>query len=582
MIVKIKKIKNLGIFSNYTWDSDLPGFLRYNVLYGWNGSGKTTLSKLFSYLETGSSVSHPDLEYEIESEDGNCKHGSSFNRKIRVFNHDYVENNVQLLGGKANPIFILGEENKEIAEQIEADEESLQVLERLKQTKEEEKEIKETEKGKSFTNVASVIGANLVGSSTRNYRKPDAERDFVALTNPKVLSEDEFAHHRDVVKQEQKEKISLIEPNIVFDLSALYEEVSKICAETVEVNVIEELADHPEVSRWVEDGLKFHNHDSQNCEFCGSTIPTGRLNALLGHFNEADKRLKEKIESKVQGLRNVIQIVEGVQLPNKAQFYSDLQTPFTSKAMSFSQEKDNFCKELAVIVDVLESKKQKTTEVVPFARSLTNSFEAVINSVNEVVAQHNQKTDNFQTKKDEAVEVIKQHHLSEIYEEVKRLEAEIKECSNEITTLIDGSDGTPEALGIKALRLRIGENKSKISSEHKACDSLNKQLSTFLGRDEIRFEVAPEGGYHIKRNGVVAKNLSEGEKTAVAFVYFVVQLNDRDFDINEGIVVIDDPVSSLDSNSLFQAFAFLKNAVKGAKQVFLFTHNFAFLKLLLN
>jgi len=65
-------------------------------------------------------------------------------------------------------------------------------------------------------------------------------------------------------------------------------------------------------------------------------------------------------------------------------------------------------------------------------------------------------------------------------------------------------------------------------------------------------------------------------------MYFIVQLNDHQFDTGSGIVVIDDPVSSLDSNSMYQAFAFMKNAVKSAKQVFVLTHNFDFLKLILN
>jgi len=65
-------------------------------------------------------------------------------------------------------------------------------------------------------------------------------------------------------------------------------------------------------------------------------------------------------------------------------------------------------------------------------------------------------------------------------------------------------------------------------------------------------------------------------------VYFVVHLGDEDFDVSEGIVIIDDPISSLDSNSLYQAFSFMKNAVKDAKQFIIMTHNFDFLKLLLN
>ena len=73
---------------------------------------------------------------------------------------------------------------------------------------------------------------------------------------------------------------------------------------------------------------------------------------------------------------------------------------------------------------------------------------------------------------------------------------------------------------------------------------------------------------------IFAKRLSEGEKTAITFLYFVVGLQDQDFDLAEGIVVIDDPISSLDSSSVYQAFSFLKNAVKDARQIFLLTHNF--------
>ena len=66
MIKKLKKIKNLGLFSDYSWDNSLTDFDRYNLLYGWNGCGKTTLSKLFACLEDGNSSEFSDLEYDIE------------------------------------------------------------------------------------------------------------------------------------------------------------------------------------------------------------------------------------------------------------------------------------------------------------------------------------------------------------------------------------------------------------------------------------------------------------------------------------------------------------------------------------
>ncbi len=116
-----------------------------------------------------------------------------------------------------------------------------------------------------------------------------------------------------------------------------------------------------------------------------------------------------------------------------------------------------------------------------------------------------------------------------------------------------------------------------------------------MGRDELLFEphkiktkdengdeAEIDDGYVIKRGEGVVDHLSEGEKTAIAFVYFTIHLKDQDFNLRNGIIVIDDPISSLDSNSLFQAFAFLKDAVGNAEQIFIFTHNFDFLKLLLN
>jgi wobble nucleotide-excising tRNase len=580
MIKKLKKIKNLGIFSDYSWDSSLADFGKYNLFYGWNGSGKTTLSKLFACLENGNSFEFPGLEYNIEYEGGNCKENTPLNQKIRVFNQDYIQKNIQLVNGKANPIFILGEENKEIADQIQVDEKKLNDLENQKNSKEVEKIKKDDEKGNKFTEIAKIIGANLVGSSTRNYRRPDAEKDFSILTERKILSDDEIIKQQTIIKQDQKEEISKIKFEIDLDLTTLYDEISNICKETVEVSVISRLNENRNISEWVEKGLALHTTTSEKCEFCDSNIPSGRIEALLGHFNEADKKLKNKIDTKISTLQSTIQIVTGTQLPNKAQFYTDLQTQFTSQTISYNQEKENYCLELSSMVEILNNKKQKTTESVSFARSLNNNFQAILNSINELIDQHNQKSGNFQAEKDKAISLLKIHHLSLIFDDVTKLNAEIEKYKKEIFEIENG-DGADIFIGITALKKLISQNKGKISSEHKACDTLNEQLKTFLGRNEIVFEVSPEGGYIVKRNKVIVKNLSEGEKTAIAFIYFVVHLKDQNFDLGDGIVVIDDPISSLDSNSLFQAFAFLKNAVKDTKQVFIFTHNFSFLRLIL-
>ena len=86
------------------------------------------------------------------------------------------------------------------------------------------------------------------------------------------------------------------------------------------------------------------------------------------------------------------------------------------------------------------------------------------------------------------------------------------------------------------------------------------------------------------------QNLSEGEKTAIAFSYFLTKLKEVE-DEKKTIVYIDDPISSLDHNHIFQINAIIKdffftnnNANKSWElkydQLFISTHNFDFFSLL--
>src|SRR5690606_24281598 len=57
--------------------------------------------------------------------------------------------------------------------------------------------------------------------------------------------------------------------------------------------------------------------------------------------------------------------------------------------------------------------------------------------------------------------------------------------------------------------------------------------------------------------------------------YFLKTLKDRRFEMDKGLVVLDDPVSSLDAHALFMAFGFIRRCVDDAAQIFILTHNFA-------
>lgn len=84
------------------------------------------------------------------------------------------------------------------------------------------------------------------------------------------------------------------------------------------------------------------------------------------------------------------------------------------------------------------------------------------------------------------------------------------------------------------------------------------------------------------RNDQPALHLSEGERTAISFIYFLKSLQDSSFNLQQGVVVIDDPISSLDANSIYSAFGFMKARIKDAGQVFVLTHNFTFFRQVAN
>lgn len=129
-----------------------------------------------------------------------------------------------------------------------------------------------------------------------------------------------------------------------------------------------------------------------------------------------------------------------------------------------------------------------------------------------------------------------------------------------------------------------------------AIDSINKilRVSGFQGFS-IRAKDGVENVYEIVReNGTVAENLSEGERNFIAFLYFYhrVRGSMNSEELKEKIVVIDDPVSSMDSTALFIVSAIVREMINVCrnnteylnpqvpgdyiKQLFILTHNVYF------
>ncbi len=590
MIKRINKIKKFGIFEDFKWDSSMPEFKQFNLIYGWNGCGKTTLTRLFYALSNLENTEYPDAEFEVQDDKSNkYKLQDRYPHKIRIFNQDYVNKNIKLLEGKAEGIFILGEENQELVEQIEKDEAKLtKVHTEVKECKDNMAGLQKT-RGSKFTEIAKTISVGTKGSLIRNYTKTHAEKAFQKMRGKAELSEEDLNRHLQTVVQDVKPEISEIKLPKSADnrekfevaLASIQTEIKSLLGKTVEAIVIERLKDNADISNWVETGMQIHKeHDSKSCEFCGNNVAENRLKDLSNHFNDADQKLKGEIDTLLERLRSLYRGLESVNAPDVANFYKELEDSYRNEFGSFTLEKTKILSAIAEVGKELESKKTKTTEkLIPQKLVDVSHLLAKTESFNTIINSHNKKTQEFDKAKQSAKDAIEQHFLSTIYDEVVAIDKELEGCEELQRTLTYGEAGKNES--IQTIQNRISENKKLVTSAHKACDEINSYLETFLGRSELVFKVDGEG-YLILRGDKPATMLSEGEKTAIAFVYFVIQLKDQNFKSEEGIIVIDDPISSLDSNSLFQAFSFIKNAVSNCMQMFVFTHNYEFLRLLLN
>lgn len=598
MLSKINKIKNLGLlFGDFVWKAEVPAFNQVNLIYGWNGSGKTTLTRLFDEVLQPSDMA---IEFELELADGTCiRRGQEFPHQVRIFNHDYIQRNVHLVESKANGISVLlGEENNELVAEIENKERDLDNRRRGLRELEQTREAKEKENEDAFSNVARTIGAAIVGSgvASRTYRSPDAKRDFAALSSPTSLDQEQLDASILALKQDPLGSLTPLqiptdetagtEQGLTDALSTLRSEAEGLCARTVEGELIERLRTHSDIAQWVEQGLGLHaKHQSAECEYCGSPITAERMTRLAKHFSESDQRLKNAIETSVGRLRRLFSNIQDLRVHDSARLYTELQPSYEAAKSTFEEERNDLLRELTDLAHELKAKKDKTAERLALKAAIdATALVEAVHALNRILEAHNKKSDEFREVQAEAVKKIKAHYLSTIHATIVQNNTFIEQAADQIR--IHGGE-------IERLRREIDDTRARISSPHRACAQINDALRAYLGRGELRFEPEDElsadassaagaAAYRILRGDRPATHLSEGEKTAIAFVYFVVHLSDGQFSKADGIVFVDDPISSLDSNSLYQAFSFLKNAVKDCKQVFVLTHSFEFLRLLLN
>lgn len=555
-----------------------------NFFYGNNGAGK-------------SSITHA-----IEEDDGVvwADGKSADDYDVLVYNQDFINENF-VNYGDLKGVFIFGEEDIEAKKRIAE----------LTEEKKKKSDAKVTA-GEEYKQKTAGVDAALAQFQEACFSKTaDIRKHFEKCMDGKKQKRN-FAEAVLGEKTPKEHDLSELERlyGVAFDDTArAYAEFKKAGATTYGSLPGKELLDKVIVSSsdtpfarflkalgstasdWVRDG---HTHFSGSaggkCPYCQQKLPANFENEIATTFDaQYQQDIRDLGQFQTTYSRETADIVRVLQT-NTADAMPSLDLKAYQERLSLLESKFEVNRQ-RIAEKVKEPSKTVSLEDTD---TLLLEIGAMIDDINKLIKANNDVVAAKKSSKEKCKTEIMQHLAFLLADEVTSYKDEVARLKTEIDDVTEHG---------KKLKKEIGELTTQISELNKhnanteaAIDSINKILrdSGFQGFS-IRAKDGVENVYEIVReNGTVAENLSEGERNFIAFLYFYhrVRGSMNSEELKEKIVVIDDPVSSMDSTALFIVSAIVREMINVCrnnteylnpqvpgdyiKQLFILTHNVYF------
>jgi wobble nucleotide-excising tRNase len=565
MISKISRLTNFGNYRQFQWGGTAP-FSQRNLIYGWNYSGKTTLSRLFQILAEPNQLAHwQGCQFEVELQGGaTMTHGNLANPpRIKVFNRDFIQSNFQQ-EHQAPAVFIVGGNTIHLRNRIARLAEHETKILAIKGRLAESHQRLQNELDLLGTNHARSV-ATVTGDRTYNRTKLIAEIDRVKATPDAFI----------LVEEVLQAKVSLLRSteqwtdvdsvnNFAIKPDTLRQSLSAVMLKTASNEAIGKLKENRDLESWVRTGLA-HHVDSSQCEFCGSTIPDQRLTALQKHFSKAYEDLATEVASQITRLEATELTIR---LPDERDFVPDLRARFVALKTRI-EDWLTWANSVVGELTTLAKQKQLSLETqlacdVDISRS--SEADEIVVGINALIAEHNQKRAQIDREKREAKAAIEKHQAASFFQDNS---ISVKEAA-----IQSAGDQFNKAQNVVAgIATKRGVIEAQIQQQSIAAQKINETVQFLLPDNNISVAEIPGGSFEFRRDGLPANNLSEGEKTAITFAYFLATLENNGASLNQTIVFIDDPISSLDSNHIYAIYALITKQLETCLQIFVSTHN---------
>lgn len=340
---------------------------------------------------------------------------------------------------------------------------------------------------------------------------------------------------------------------------------------------------------WARTGHDNFTHVAEGCcPYCSRELPPDFEEQFIASFDQAYQTHLNQLGSLLQQYRNTAN-----ELVRPLKRIPDPVLPRIS-TQAYLDKVQLLDATIRTNIEKIQSKIDNPSSVVILddTSSLLSDMAGMINGFNEAISANNKAVQEKAAKQVECSNAVISHIAFELSNETDAYKRDLKFAKAAIAD-IDKSVGDMLAK-TRTIDAELRDLRKKTVETETAKDSINTMLrdSGMQGFHLVSKPDAPNT-YEVRRpDGSLADNLSEGEHNFIAFLYFYHLANGTDKadgSMKDKIVVIDDPVSSMDSKALFivsaltrQMIEVCRNAAdngsptatgKHIKQIFILTHN---------